>query len=160
MPSSEPAENPYALAAFDKRIRNARNFMAYHYPKAFDLFIRNGSSLPLAPNEAKNPRRSQHLQPLLIRGNHAHESIAAEHRDFYLDPPVAPPADLAENREESTYAFLFKERSDALFVPRHGVNGIPVLLQRSAMQRRKLRDRFELCRKTGHGFALSVPFLL
>src|SRR5579862_6952741 len=120
------------------------NVPADRCPETLDLFFRNRSPLPFASYESEHSRRLQYLQPLLNTTNNADEGITAKHRDFHLDPAVAPLVDLTEEGKECAHALLFKLRSNPLFAPCHRVNGIPVQFLRSAIERRKVRPRFKV----------------
>jgi hypothetical protein len=55
-----------------------------------------------------------------------------------FSPAVAPASDLVEKRKERADTFLFKLRSNPLFVPSPGMNRVPARFLLSETQRKKL----------------------
>jgi hypothetical protein len=114
-------------------MREARNFLVDRCPETLDLFIWNRSPLSFISDETQHAGRPQYLKPLLDSVNNVDECITAEHRDFHLDPPVAPPVDLTEKGKERAHAFLLKLRNNPLFMPRQGVNRVPTRFLQSTI---------------------------
>jgi hypothetical protein len=158
-PVQRTTANADAPAGTDVGVWKAGDILVDRCAEAFDLFPGDWSALSCVPHETQNALRSQDLQALLDSLSHADECITTEHGHFHLALPVTPPMDLVKHRKKRANMLFFKLRGHPLFVPRFGMDRVPVRPLRREIQRQYLRFNFEMCLWTIHSFALSVPFL-
>jgi hypothetical protein len=88
-------------------MHSALDFFPDRRTEIFDLFLGNRSPDSIAAYEAKHAWGSQYPQALFGRLRDADEGAAAKHGNIHFAPPVAPLADLFNQREKCEHsAFL------------------------------------------------------
>jgi len=140
-------------------MRLAWNLLLENRAKIFDLLIGNRSPQAFSTHEAEHARRPQHFHSRVSRGRDSHEGIARKSWNLYFAPSVAPPVHLLEQRKESENILFLQEVRDAFLKARPGINCIPSGLLLDEIQREVFQRSFKVHLRTGHSFALSVPFL-